>query len=362
MLDIEPAVRRQLLSWYALAAAYGDALGASTEFLPLADAVKFTAANRDDGFPWTAVGGGWLGLQPGQHTDDTDMSLALIRCYIETGGLDPHDLAARWIGWLSTSPPDVGSTIRSVLSAIRAGADPFAASEKLFSTRPQAAANGALMRNAPCAPIATSLEQAFKFSLSQGLITHFHPLSVLCCGVHTWLLWKFLDGTFVFTEYRDWLERWHADWTKWLVGCKEKHVQKWLARVERNDALNDAMKTLCEADFDPDSFNPFNIDLKPQQGYVLLSLQIAIWATQWAHRPSKDVAFPVTPILKPVADVFARRGLHTIGWIPLLGHDADTYGAIAGPLISCSIGKPFSSEKTANLAVRKERWLFDDPD
>ncbi|MDP2026561.1 ADP-ribosylglycohydrolase family protein [Sulfuriferula sp.] len=52
--------------------AVGDALGATVEFMMPAEIQHAYGIHRD------MVGGGWLKLKPGQITDDTQMSLALV--------------------------------------------------------------------------------------------------------------------------------------------------------------------------------------------------------------------------------------------------------------------------------------------
>ena len=37
-------------------------------------------------------------------------------------------------------------------------------------------------------------------------------------------------------------------------------------------------------------------------------------------------------------EVFRKRGPWVLGWVAMIGHDADTYGATAGPLIAVAHG------------------------
>ena len=62
-----------------LGLAIGDALGATVEFMTRREIeARYGEHNR-------IVGGGWLALKPGQVTDDTAMSLALLRDLISIG-------------------------------------------------------------------------------------------------------------------------------------------------------------------------------------------------------------------------------------------------------------------------------------
>ena len=55
-------------------------------------------------------GGGW---QPGEWTDDTQMSLLVAESLIARGGLDEADLYVRFQAWLAGGPKDVGNQTRA---------------------------------------------------------------------------------------------------------------------------------------------------------------------------------------------------------------------------------------------------------
>ena len=105
------------------------------------------------------------------------------------------------------------------------------------------------------------------------------------------------------------------------------------------------------ADFDPDSFRPLGPLAGPgRDGYCLTTLQIAVWAMHWARRGEHYLAerlpagFPREP--------FQRTGGDVLGWVALIGRDADTYGATAEPLVAAVAGLPRSM--TAGLEVLRE--------
>jgi ADP-ribosyl-[dinitrogen reductase] hydrolase len=61
-------------------AACGDALGATLEFKSRDEVtLKYPNGLRD------VVGGGWMGLEPGETTDDTAMMLAIARACTSQG-------------------------------------------------------------------------------------------------------------------------------------------------------------------------------------------------------------------------------------------------------------------------------------
>jgi len=138
-----------------LGMACGDALGAGYEFgPPLGPDVAATMA-----------GGGQLGWEPGEWTDDTSMAIAIAEVTEKGGDLRTDEardrVAIRWAGWGATAK-DVGNQTRSVLSAAtraarsRGETEPTAGDLALASAEHDArkgrsGGNGSLMRTAPVA-------------------------------------------------------------------------------------------------------------------------------------------------------------------------------------------------------------------
>jgi ADP-ribosyl-[dinitrogen reductase] hydrolase len=122
-----------------LGLALGDALGAPFEFRRRPEIPD----------PLPAFERGWMGLAPGQWTDDTAMARNLCRSLTERGRLDPSDLLRRHLDWLASDPPDVGNLTRRVLRAIRDGV-PDAAERYVSEQGPEVSAgNGSVMYCAP---------------------------------------------------------------------------------------------------------------------------------------------------------------------------------------------------------------------
>ena len=144
-----------------LGLALGDALGAPFEF-----------RRRDDiPRPLPAFERGWMGLEPGQWTDDTAMARNLCRSLVEQGRLDPGDLLRRHLDWLATDPPDVGNLTRRVLSHIRDGV-PDAAERYVAERGPEVSAgNGSVMY---CAPLG-----AFRAARPESLLEEAPALSAI---------------------------------------------------------------------------------------------------------------------------------------------------------------------------------------
>ncbi len=149
-----------------LGLAVGDALGATTEFMTREEVrARFGVHRR-------ITGGGWLHLKPGQVTDDTQMSLALARAVVRSGGWNLAAVADEFAEWLKAGPIDVGSTcargIRRYLHHGTLEAPPCDAD----------AGNGAAMRVAPVALCSLGNEDLVaERAIAQARLTHHHPLS-----------------------------------------------------------------------------------------------------------------------------------------------------------------------------------------
>ncbi|MFT4038088.1 MAG: ADP-ribosylglycohydrolase family protein [Thermomicrobiales bacterium] len=152
-----------------LGVACGDALGGPVEFKHRDDiAVRFPDGLRE------FVGGGWLDLDPGEITDDTQQTLILSRA-LNAAGLDMNAFAAGLIAWRNSLPKDIGNTTRAALDALAAGTPPQESGQAAVSQRGVrgSAANGAVMR---CAPVALRFRNdpvaLVEASLASARVTH----------------------------------------------------------------------------------------------------------------------------------------------------------------------------------------------
>lgn len=149
-----------------LGLACGDALGATVEFLTPKQIQKRYGEHRD------IIGGGWLGLEAGQVTDDTQMSLAIGQAIVDHQGWNIRAVADNFVAWLESNPPDIGDTCRRGILRYRDSGELFGA------PREDNAGNGACMRNLPVVLSTLNRPDFFgEWSLQQCHITHNHPLS-----------------------------------------------------------------------------------------------------------------------------------------------------------------------------------------
>ncbi len=146
--------------------ACGDALGATVEFMSPKLIQKRYGVHRD------IIGGGWLHLEAGQITDDTQMSLVLGQAIVDHQGWDIRAVADNFVAWMESDPPDIGNTCRRGLIRYRDSGEVFGL------PRDDDAGNGACMRNLPVVLATLNRPDYFsEWSLQQSRITHNHPLS-----------------------------------------------------------------------------------------------------------------------------------------------------------------------------------------
>jgi len=168
MSDIEQLQMRAYGAFLGLA--LGDALGATTEFMsPREIQATYKVHNK-------IRGGGWLGIKPGQVTDDTEMSLAIARVVLLRGRWELKLIADSFVAWMKNKPVDIGSTVRKGIRTYM---------NKGLLEMPQNdwdAGNGAVMRMAPVALLTLGDDRELKrCALQQARLTHHHPLSDAAC-------------------------------------------------------------------------------------------------------------------------------------------------------------------------------------
>lgn len=194
-----------------LGVACGDALGATLEFM-----------NRDEirrryGTLREIVGGGWLGLAPGQVTDDTEMTVAVAEGILARPDDPVEAIGERFIAWYRTGPKDIGGTCRlAIRSAIELGGNgranwQAAASAVRERLGEKAAGNGALMRTLPVALAYYGDDR--RVDRMAGMIarmTHPTQAAVWSCSLYCLLVCRILDGM----EKEEAL-RWVFEWTRY---------------------------------------------------------------------------------------------------------------------------------------------------
>jgi ADP-ribosyl-[dinitrogen reductase] hydrolase len=142
--------------------AIGDALGATVEFMTPREIAYQYDIHRD------IIGGGWLKLEKGSVTDDTEMSLALGRSILETGRVDAVSAAKAFDAWMRAKPKDIGNTVRRGIMHFRNTGDAVSPRNDMD------AGNGSCMRTLPVAlcMLGAERESIVEASRAQAHITH----------------------------------------------------------------------------------------------------------------------------------------------------------------------------------------------
>ena len=173
MTSVLPGGREEIISRARgafIGLAIGDSLGAPVEFM--------TAGEIQDkyGVLGDIVGGGWLRLQAGAVTDDTEMSLCIARALVAAGGWSLAEIAVNFAAWLKSRPVDVGDTCRR-------GIRNYMVHGRLQTPFNQwDAGNGAVMRMLPVALFTLGDPELLDSCVvQQAQITHNHPLSDAAC-------------------------------------------------------------------------------------------------------------------------------------------------------------------------------------
>lgn len=276
--------------------AVGDALGATVEFMS-SQAIKQEYGQLKD-----IIGGGWLGLRPGQWTDDTEMTIAVAEGVL----VNPHDpvpeIGKRFLEWANTNPPDIGNTIRAAFSNYLKLGNWQQAAEALHKNGMRTAGNGALMRTLPIAFMYKDPADIYIMSMMIARMTHWDPEAGLTCCLYCLLAKEIIAGT------KNKLVAW------------EKAKNTFLKLVP--DKLSSiAEKLVLEKLFDIENWTKNQLN---PSGYTVDSLACALWCFLKGENFEDTVVTAVN-----------------------LGGDADTIGAITGGLAGVYWG----------FKAIPERWL-----
>ena len=256
-----------------LGVAAGDAFGATVDFMTPEEIQEKHGVHRE------IIGGGHFGWRPGQGTDDTDLTWAVVRGYLETDGVDSlHGIAPAFLVWLDTNPRDVGGTTRAALLRLRESGDPTTSG----LTHERSCGNGSLMRALPTALIRSDAERRRAESAQISAITHAHPRCIDSCIAHNEMAAVLLEGA---------------------------HPSEAIARAQVLDLHPDVQGALEVA-------ANRSVTSLSTEGYVIDSLRCSTWSIQ---QPES---------LEDVLVALVHRG-----------GDADTTCAIAGGLLGIIHGE-----------------------
>lgn len=275
-LDAAPTLPRDRYVGCLIGLALGDALGAPLEFLSREQIAATWGEVRD------LLGGGWLNVDPGEYTEDTQLAVALGGSIAALGYVDPADIARRFVAWLQGEPTDVGKLTRTALRYHEQGIPWQEVGPRVCQELAgRCAGNGSVMR---CAPVglfhALRPDQLVRDSALTSALTHADPQPV----------WGSIAVNLAIAEL--------------VAGRSADLIPRIAEQIEEPRVRQTLLKAPKLARKDVRS-----------GGYVLETLSAAFWALE-NHHGFEDVV---------VAAIN-------------LGDDADTVGAVAGALAGAREG------------------------
>lgn len=257
--------------------AVGDALGAPLELMGRERIRQLYGRVTE------MLGGGWLRLEPGEYTDDTEMTLVLARSIVERGRFDPEDVVRRFVQWLATEPKDVGITTRTALTKVRDGMPWEEASRRTHEELGgKSASNGGLMRSPPIGLLDARNEAALvQDSLISCRLTHWHDAAAWSCAALNLAIAALVRDT------------------------PKDELLPWLLPRVDNQAVGEALERMPE----------LAIGSVRASGYAVDCLQAAFWSYY-------------------TTDGFEDALVTVVN----LGEDTDTAGAVCGALAGAAYG------------------------
>ena len=262
-----------------LGLAIGDALGAPLEFMHAREISERFGTVRD------MIGGGWLNLEPGEGTDDTQMMLCLAESLAQRGKFDADDVVAKFMIWYDTHPKDMGNTTQVALTLIKNEANWRSAARKAHDLlEGKSAGNGSLMRVAPIGLLYHRHPNLLiEASLTSSKLTHWDELAAESCVAFNLILADLLHG----------------------FGPDEAIQNTVDKMLPRNEEVAQTVELVRDKDFE---------ELAPT-GFVLETLETALW--HLLH-----------------AETFETALIRAVN----MGGDADTIGAVTGALAGAYFG------------------------
>ncbi len=169
--------------------AVGDALGSTVEYLSKEEIKRRHGQLRD------IVGGGWLGLKPGEWTDDSAMTIAVAKGILA----NPHDPVRRigenFIEFAKIDHPAMGLFTRLAIRKYNKLKNWQKAAEEIHKEEGLTAGNGALMRTLPVAFMYKDPADIYMMSMMIARMTHWDPEAGLTCCLYSLLAREFISGT-----------------------------------------------------------------------------------------------------------------------------------------------------------------------
>ncbi len=176
--------------------AIGDALGAPLEFMSREQIA------RKHGRVTEMIGGGWLDVEPGEITDDTQMTLAVAEGIISNPEDPIQEIGARFIEWAKSGPKDIGGTCSMSIHGAATRSHQEAPDEKKWfeaskytckTNGGRSGGNGALMRTVYPGLYYKGLLMAVETAGSIAQMTHWDDKSTEACYLYTEMIHSIIE-------------------------------------------------------------------------------------------------------------------------------------------------------------------------
>ena len=219
--------------------AVGDAVGTTNEFKVRGHFEEIV----------DMVGGGPFKLKAGEWTDDTSMALCLAESLILKQGFDPQDVMQRWIDWSDNGKFSVKGYCFDIGTTTADSLHHFKMTGEIKENNGEfTQANGSIMRLAPAAIAAKTLEDASRLGRMQSKLTHAHQTCLTASSQLGRCLYKAINGEdFPTNELRDYGLGDDPDWHYWLAETNE-------ADIESSGYVVDTLRAALWGFFSTDSF------------------------------------------------------------------------------------------------------------
>jgi ADP-ribosylglycohydrolase len=208
----------------------GDALGVPYEFH---DASEIPDEHEIEMEPPKGFRREHSGVPIGTWSDDGAQALCLLDSLRRDASLSLADFASQLLAWYETghmTPDgkvfDVGIQTRRALGALQRGLEPT----KAGPSGERDNGNGALMRCLPVIFASGSLDEVVELAIRQGVVTHGHIRSQLCCALYTIVGVGMLDGLSAMEAvsraegevYRRFADTEHDDEVRLVLGARSE--------------------------------------------------------------------------------------------------------------------------------------------
>jgi ADP-ribosyl-[dinitrogen reductase] hydrolase len=185
-MSMEPNILFDKIKGGLYGVAIGDALGGTTEFMSRRE------IQAVHGYVTDIIGGGVWGLEPGEVTDDTMMTLCVAEGILDNP-LDPkEEIGIRFMDWYRSRPKDIGNIIRHTFENYKDNW--FEAAFLTDLDLGQSGGNGSLMRCLPAALAYADLEEVERISRMQSKMTHYDERCSEACVIYNRIATRLLHG------------------------------------------------------------------------------------------------------------------------------------------------------------------------